>query len=131
MQAVPGQVQAVQIPPGQMQIGQPSAVAQQMPPGVQQQSQNIPQTPQQQSQSQTVQPQQDDAPNQIFTTHQFNMLRLQINSYKSILKNEPVPQKLLEVLKAKPPAPLNAAQQQQQQQASILTSQPQQIRMGI
>ena len=47
-------------------------------------------------------PPNEEAPNQIFSQHQFNMLRTQIHSYKLIIRNEQVPQKILDVLKTKP-----------------------------
>lgn len=38
----------------------------------------------------------DEFPSQIFSPHQFNLLRTQIHTYKLIMRNEPVPLKLLE-----------------------------------
>ncbi len=68
----------------------------------------------------------------IFNPHQFNMLRTQIHSYKLIIRNEQVPQKILDVLKSKPPvapgttitAAMNGQPQQQPMQMNA-----QQIRM--
>jgi len=135
---------------------------------VQQQQQQQPPPPQQmvvQQQQQMIQMQQqiqqtvpaaalplppppnEEAPNHIFSQHQFNMLRTQIHSYKLIIRNEQIPQKFIDVLKSKPntviPTNTNSTntvpivgspmqqQQQQQQQIQLQQQQQQQIRMQM
>jgi hypothetical protein len=60
----------------------------------------------------------DGISNQLFNENMYQILRLQINSYKMFLRNEQVPQKLLEHLKTRLP-------QQQQQQHQVVTAVPQ------
>lgn len=86
----------------------------------QQIQQSMPQTVLSQQTSTQIQQPTEESPNQVFTPHQFNILRTQIHSYKMIVKNEPIPQKLLDILKSKPvntgPQLQQTVQIQQQQQ---------------
>ena len=100
----------------------------QQQPGVQQ---NLQQQPYSQQQQQTQAPTaNEETPNRIFNEHQYYMLRTQIHTYKLIIRNEPVPQKMFDMLKTKPSVtgqPMNGMPQTQQQQAIQMN--PQQIRM--
>jgi hypothetical protein len=118
----------------QPQMMMPQQQQQQIQPMHPQQQQQpvsaIPQNPQQQPL--TAQQSSEEVSNHIFNPHQFNMLRTQIHSYKLIIRNEQVPQKILDVLKSKPPvapgttitAAMNGQPQQQPMQMNA-----QQIRM--
>lgn len=122
-QMVPGQMQPMMMQPGQMPPGQ-------MPPGQIVQPQQQPMS-QQTPYVQQMQPQQastsstEEAPNQVFNQYQYHMLRTQIQSYKLIIRKEQVPQKMLDILKTKPPQ-MNP---QPQINATQTNGQPMQIRM--
>lgn len=132
IQMQPQQQAQVQVPLQQQPQSAPPLVqgAQPLQPQMimvqQPQMQQQIQMQQQQVQQQQPMPNNDEALNQIFTPHQFNILRTQIHSYKLILRNEQVPQKLIDILKSKPapiiqpvqaPNPPLAQQQQIRMQA--------------
>ncbi len=128
MQASTQQAQMIQMAPNQqcstVYAQQPAQiVSQQMqqmpPPQQQQQSSQAMQQPHQQIPTLQMN-QTEEVPNQIFTPHQFNILRTQIHLYKLIIRNDQLPQKILDVLKTKPNAiVIQSAQQQQPQPQQI------------
>ena len=113
----------------QMMVPQQQPMPPQMHPQQPQQQQQplVPALPQnlQQHPPTVAQQPSEEVSNHMFNPHQFNILRTQIHSYKLIIRNEPVPQKIIDVLKSKPPTPPGAAVPQQQQPVTAINGQPQ------
>jgi len=99
---------------------------QQMPQQMQPQQQPVQSGAQitQQLPSSTTPQSTEEISNHIFNPHQFNILRTQIHSYKLIIRNEQVPQKIIDVLKSKPSTQSSVVVPQQQPVPAI-NGQPQ------